>query len=508
MNLFCCFIGLFCKVVKTTKVVFEKAIHLKYLLFIHLCYRFAEGQLLSEASIDFDLVKAFLQKAGSKILENGQEPTKVFKALDLVKRISNEVDHNSREVVPIYVPKNVALLLFHPQPDNFFRGARTDVRVCTHEKTIDHSISGPIDQQIERVMTLILTNTPNGAYPEQAVREIVTNAFLHRGYEESYNDPVEVKITPNFIDVYSYPGPDPSLKEKHFSDGNEVPKVKPRNRRILDFFKNVKLAEGWNNGIATTIRLMKENNNPAPVFSFTPESFHVRLASVANCNAHLNVRREDANGKDDDKSGDNDDDNDDDDDYHGDDDDHGYDDGDGDGRGSDYNNYGADDVDNEENDEGDGDGRGSDYNNYGADDVDNEENNQRYEDIVGNDEETWSIITRASQRQPQDEHRRRRRRMVVEHSYEEMQETPASAIEVGPPDGCYGISERGCIVTQETEIEGEFTRTLRIQQEFTWTPRIPQEWPETAGITVTETLCLFFLSLYCRSQIFSLLQEP
>lgn len=466
------------------------------MLFIYLCYRFAEGQLLSEASIDFDLVKTFLQKAGSKILENGQEPTTVFKALDLVKRISNEVDHNPRKVVPVYVPKNVALLLFHPQPDNFFRGARTDVRVCTHEKAIDHSISGPIDQQIERVMTLISENTPNGAYPEEAVREIVTNAFLHRGYEEPYNDPVEVKITPDFIDVYSYPGPAPSQKKKYFSDGNEVPKVKPRNRRILDFFKSVKLADGWNNGIATTIRTMKKNHNPAPVFAFTPRSFCVRLPSVANFNAHLNVRREDANGKDDDKSGDNDDDNDDDDDYHGDDDDHGY-------------------------DDGDGDGRGSDYNNYGADDVDNEESNQRYEDIVGDDEETWSTITRASQRQPQDEHRRRRRRMVVEHSDEEMQETPASAIQVVPPDGYYGISERGCIVTQETEIEEDFTRTPRIQQEFTWTPRIqqeftwtpriPQEWPvngydpiirdmsETAGSTVTETLCLVFLSLYCRS---------
>ena len=394
-------------------------------------------------------------------METLQEPTTLFEALDLVKRISNEVDHNSEKVVPIYVPKNVALLLFHPQPDNFFRGARTDVRVCTHGPPMNCSISGPIDQQIEGVMKLILTNTPNGAYPEQAVREIVTNAYLHRGYEESYNDPVEIKIMRDFIEVYSYPGPDPSLKEEHFSDGNEVPRVKCKNRRLLEFLRRVKLAEGWNTGIATTIRVMKENNNPAPVFSFTPECFRVRLVSIANCNAHLNVRREDANAKDDDKSGDNDDDNDDNDDYHGDDDD----DDDGDG---------------------DGDGHGSDYTSYGADDVDNEENNQRYEDVVG-EMHRWTLHG-ASQRQPHDEHLIWLP-VVFEHSSREMQETTTIAMQVGPPDGYYGISEGGRIVTQATETGGS-TSTLRI----------PQEWPlngydpfigdmlETAGSTMTQTL--------------------
>ena len=431
MNLFCCFIGLFCKVVKTTKVVFEKAIHLKYLLFICLCYRFAEGQLLSEASIDYDLVKTFLQKAGSKILKNGQEPTKVFEALDLVKRISNEVNHNSREVVPIYVPKNVALLLFHPQPDIFFKGARTDVRVCTHDPPVNHSISGPIDQQIIRVMALISANTPNGHYPEEAVREIVTNAFLHRGYEESYNDPVEVKIMPNFIDVYSYPGPDPSLKVKFFSDGNEVPRVKCRNRRLLEFFKSINFAEGWNTGIATTIRVMKESNNPAPVFKFTSKCFHVCLHSVANCNAHLNVRREDANGKDDERSGD-----DDDDDYHGDDDDDDY--------------HGDDDDDDGD---GDGDGHGSNDNNHGADDVYSEENNQRYEDIVGDVQEAeGGTMTQhgASQRQPQDEHLNWRR-MAFELSSREMQESAASAVEERSWNDYYRFSERGRIIVQVTE---------------------------------------------------------
>ena len=264
---------------------------MKCLLFIYLIYifyRFAEGQLLSEASIDFDLLKAFLQKTGSKLLETFQEPTTLFKTLDLVKRIGNEVDPNSEQVVPIYVPKNVALLLFHPRPDEFFRGARTDIRVCTHDPPTNHSICGPIDKQIEEVMSLIF-NTPTGAYPKQAVREIVTNAFLHRGYEESYNNPVEIKITPNFIDVYSYPGPDPSLKEEHFSDGNEVPRVKCKNIRLMELFKRVNFAEGWGTGIPTTKRVMKENNNPAPVFTFTPDCFRVRLPSVANCNAHLNM---------------------------------------------------------------------------------------------------------------------------------------------------------------------------------------------------------------------------
>lgn len=184
-------------------------------------------------------------------------------------------------------------MLFNPKPHKFFKGAKTDIAVYNQDTRNSHvtncryySKTGPIDQQIEDVLSLISENINEGTYPAEAFQETVTNAFLHRGYEECYSDPISIKITSNFIDVYSYPGPDPSLTEEHFSEGNEVPMVRTRNTRILEFFRRRKLAEGWNTGVPTIITTMKGNNNPAPIFKFTREYFHVRLPGLpSNCNA-------------------------------------------------------------------------------------------------------------------------------------------------------------------------------------------------------------------------------
>lgn len=271
---------------------------------------------MSEDCIEFDLVRTFSQKIDSKIvLPDVPDPIQVYRNMKLLTRIGDKVtlvDGNGKRLVPIYVPKNVALMLFNPKPHKFFKGAKTDIAVYSQDTRngVSHvtncryySKTGPIDQQIEDVLSLISEIMNEGAYPAEAIQETVTNAFLHRGYEECYSDPISIKITPNFIDVYSYPGPDPSLTEEHFTEGNEVPMVKTRNSRILEFFRRRKLAEGWNTGVPTIITSMKRNNNPAPIFKFTREYFHVRLPGLSsNSNAHLEVQKGDVGGKDHDKN--------------------------------------------------------------------------------------------------------------------------------------------------------------------------------------------------------------
>ena len=95
-------------------------------------------------------------------------------------------------------------------------------------------------------------------YPERALREAVVNAFYHRSYEVSDPDPVKIHIKPDFIDIISYPGPDPTLKPEDFSE-NKVPPVQHRNRRIADFLKKLKLAEGMYTGVGTIFTSMREN---------------------------------------------------------------------------------------------------------------------------------------------------------------------------------------------------------------------------------------------------------
>lgn len=188
-------------------------------------------------------------------------------------------------MVPLFVPRNVALLFFHPGPHDFFSGAKTEIAIYTHEDVVtkEKTITGPIDQQIQEAMSFILETTKEEArrefvaYPVRALREAVVNAFHHRGYEACDYNPIKIHIKPNCIDVVSYPGPDPSLKPEHFSEENEVPYVPSRNRRIAEFLKDRKLAEGRFTGVRTIYRSMKKNENPKPTFAFSQTFFHVRL---------------------------------------------------------------------------------------------------------------------------------------------------------------------------------------------------------------------------------------
>ena len=179
---------------------------------------------------------------------------------------------------PVWAPRNVALLFFHPASHDFFSGTKTEIAIYTYEGYVPEEklITGPIDQQIEETLSFILTKTKEEAghefvaYPSRALREAVVNAFHHRGYEECDNNK-------NYIEVISYPGPDPTLKPEDFTEGKEVPCVPSRNRRIAEFLKERKLAERYFTGVRTIYRSMKKNNNPKPSFEFNKTHFKVRL---------------------------------------------------------------------------------------------------------------------------------------------------------------------------------------------------------------------------------------
>ena len=239
---------------------------------------------MSEDDIDFNLVKKFLKGVRSQLQEeDDKEPTYFYERLKLVRRIGDK--RHGVMLVPVLAPRNVALLFFHPAPHDFFTGAKTEIAIYTHDNEVpeEELITGPIDQQIERTLSFILKTTKEEArhefvaYPERALREAAVNAFHHRGYEECHNNPIKIHIKPNCIDVISYPGPDPSLTSEDFSEGNEVPNVPSRNRRIAEFLKERKLAEGRFTGVKTIYRTMKKNNNPKPSFHFNSSYFRVCL---------------------------------------------------------------------------------------------------------------------------------------------------------------------------------------------------------------------------------------
>ena len=252
-------------------------------LLLHLFTEY--GKQLSEEDIDCNLVKKFLKGTGSKLSEeqDHENPVHLYERLHLVTRIGDKLV--GEKLVPLWAPRNVALLFFHPTPDKFFRGAKTEIAIYSHDDDVieEKGITGPIDQQIEETLSFILETTKEKAhhafvpYPTRALCEAVVNAFHHRGYEVPDNNPIKIHIKPNCIEVTSYPGPDPSLRKEHFSGENRVPCVPSRNRRIAEFLKERKLAEGRFTGVKTIFKTMKKNNNPTPSFDFSSSYFTVLL---------------------------------------------------------------------------------------------------------------------------------------------------------------------------------------------------------------------------------------
>lgn len=239
---------------------------------------------LTADDIDLNLVKKYLREAGSNLAEdNDLDPIDLYRNLELVT-YDRDVSSGGR-LTSVYGPRNVALLLFHPNPHLYFRGAQTEIGIySSHDRQLEEKkIRGPIDQQIEEVLSYISTSTEEEArheyiaYPRKALREAIVNAFHHRSYEASASDPIKIHLKPDSIEIISYPGPDPSLTENDFNGKKNVPPVPSRNRRITNFLKDKKLAEGRFSGVKTIYRAMKSNANSEPVFDFRSTYFRVTL---------------------------------------------------------------------------------------------------------------------------------------------------------------------------------------------------------------------------------------
>jgi ATP-dependent DNA helicase RecG len=111
-------------------------------------------------------------------------------------------------------------------------------------------------------------------YPFAAIEEAVVNAVYHRSYE--IREPIEIRIYQDEIIILSYPGPDRSVKLQSFEKGR-VNSRRYRNRRIGEFFKDLKMTEGRSTGIKKIIDAMAENGSPKPHFEFDEEHTYFQV---------------------------------------------------------------------------------------------------------------------------------------------------------------------------------------------------------------------------------------
>lgn len=245
---------------------------------------------LSIEMLSPNLVRNYLSDIKSGMIAPGVQAsdTDIYRRL----RISEKVNGYD-------VPKNVALLFFTHDPEEFFPGSRIEIVQfgdgaggdLIEEKTF----RGPLHVQISQALdflnafsSTLVKKVPyqaealrTVAFPYEAMEEALVNAVYHRSYEGNL-EPVKVYLYPDRMEIISYPGPVPGVEPRHFEPGATVPPVPNRNRRIGEFLKDLRLAEGRGTGIPKIYRKMIENGSPRPVFEFDKERTYFRVILPAH----------------------------------------------------------------------------------------------------------------------------------------------------------------------------------------------------------------------------------
>lgn len=179
-------------------------------------------------------------------------------------------------------PKNVGLLFFNEQPDQFFPATQIDVVYFPDgaggDRFEEKIFKGPLGRITRDALDYIGRNYLKEAvvkhpdrpeaerfwnYSLAAIEEAVVNAVYHRSYE--IREPIEIRIDAKELVVLSFPGPDRSIRLADLQ-ASKVVSRRYRNRRIGESLKELDLTEGRSTGVPKILRVMKANASPTPVF--------------------------------------------------------------------------------------------------------------------------------------------------------------------------------------------------------------------------------------------------
>ena len=253
-----------------------------------------DDRLASDAQVE-DLrevkVREHLHDVGSGLISPGHslDPLEIYRRMRLTKAVN---DHEA--------PRNVGLLFFSEDPERWFAGAKIEVAQFAGDRAgsvqAERSFRGPLADQVRGCLSY-LENFSHAHlqkdrdrsqvrgwvnYPQIALREALVNAVYHRGYDRNIVEPTKVYLYPDRIEVISYPGPVSGIDEDHLAPGGSVPPVPARNRRIGEFLKELKLAEGRLTGLPQIYDAMEQNGSPTPKFDFDAGRSYFRVTLPAH----------------------------------------------------------------------------------------------------------------------------------------------------------------------------------------------------------------------------------
>ncbi len=105
-------------------------------------------------------------------------------------------------------------------------------------------------------------------YPYEAIEEAVINAIYHKDYR--IREQITVTVTPEYLEVKSFPGPDCSISDEDIKNLN-MKSGYYRNKRLGDYLRELRLTEGRNTGIPKILRTLENNGSEPPQFITDPE---------------------------------------------------------------------------------------------------------------------------------------------------------------------------------------------------------------------------------------------
>lgn len=243
-------------------------------------------------------VREYLHAIRSGLLDE-KRLSVVCRRLMLTKQIN---DHE--------VPRNVGLLFFANDPMKWFPSAKVEIVVFADDGSGDvqeeRVFAGSLLDQIDNCLNYLRSASSirlekqndqiqaKGwvSYPIAALRESLVNAVYHRSYQPEILEPTKVYLYPDRIEFISYPGPVPGVDAEHFSPDSRVPPMPARNRRVGEFLKELRLAEGRLTGVSKIHRALKENGSPPPEFDFDESRSYFRTTVYAHreYNAIISLR--------------------------------------------------------------------------------------------------------------------------------------------------------------------------------------------------------------------------
>ncbi|MDO9224426.1 MAG: ATP-binding protein [Pseudomonadota bacterium] len=234
-------------------------------------------------------VREFLHDIGSGLVDEPDTRT-LYRNLRVAEPVNG---HDA--------PRNVGLLFFSQNPEQWFPGARIEVvqfsgDVAGNVLEEKAFTLRPIHEQLRECLAYLenlsvrqIQKLPNRvqaahwvSYPSLALREALVNAVYHRSYERGDPEPIKVYLYPDRVEITSYPGPVPGIEPHHLDGTVPVPSVPARNRRIGEFLKELKLAEARGTGIPKVRRTMQQNGSPPPRFDFDPARSYFRVTLPAH----------------------------------------------------------------------------------------------------------------------------------------------------------------------------------------------------------------------------------